>query len=64
MSGLEVVPVHFSEVVPSSEVEMYGDRGRTVCPLFRGCPFFGGRDVWRQGVNSVSIVQRLSLLRR
>ena len=49
--------VHCSEVVPSSEVEMYGQyigRGRTVCPLFRGCPFFGGRNVWsvyRQGVN-------------
>ena len=33
--------------------------------LFRGCPFFGGRDVWtieRQGVNSVYIVVRLSTL--
>ena len=34
--------------------------------LFRGCSFFGGRNVWtiiyRQGVNSVSIVGRLSTL--
>ena len=33
--------------------------------LFRGCPFFGGRNVWtiyRQGVNSVSIVGRLPTL--
>ena len=36
--------VHCSEVVPSSEVEMYGQyigRGRTVCPLQEGCPLFG-----------------------
>ena len=36
--------VHCSEVVPSSEVEMYGQsigRGQTVCPLKGGCPLFG-----------------------
>ena len=41
--------VHCSEVVPCSEVEMYGQyigRGRAFCPLFRGCPLFGGRNVW------------------
>ena len=35
--------VHCSEVVPSSEVEMYGQykgRGQTVCPLQGGCPLF------------------------
>ena len=39
--------------------------GRALCPWFRGCPFFGGRNVWtiyRQGVNSLSIVGRLSTL--
>ena len=36
--------VHCLEVVPSSEVEMYGQyigRGRTVCPLYGGCLLFG-----------------------
>ena len=40
--------VHCSEVVPSSQVVMYGQclrgrnvgRGRTVCPLYVGCPLF------------------------
>ena len=39
--------------------------GTGICQLFRGCPFFGGRNVWtiyRQGANSVSIVGRLSTL--
>ena len=33
-------------------------------PLFRSCPFFGGRNVWTTGggVNSLSIVGRLSTL--
>ena len=38
----DVCFVHCSEVVPSSEGEMYGQytgRGRTVCPL-SGCPLF------------------------
>ena len=36
--------------------------GQAFCPLFRGCLFFRGRNVYRQGVNSVSIVGRLSIL--
>ena len=37
--------------------------GTSICPLFRGCPFFGGRNVkstHREGANSLSIVGRLS----
>ena len=25
---------------------IYVGRGQTVCPLFRGCPLFGDRNVW------------------
>ena len=37
--------------------------GTSIFPLFRGCPFFRGRNVYRQGANSLSIVGRLSTLR-
>ena len=39
--------------------------GMSICSLFRDCPFFGGRNVWtiyRQGMNSLSTVGRLSTL--
>ena len=33
------------------------------CPLFRGCPFFGGRNVWTIYRLGVSMVGRLSAIR-
>ena len=54
--------VHCSEVVPYSEVEMYGqyyiDRGQTVgrgCPLFRAC-IIGASTVFIRTSDDVNMV--------
>ena len=51
---MEVLQYYSTTVEPLNNGH---NRGREFCPLLRGCPFFGGRNVWtiyRQGGNSLS----------